>query len=126
MNLNKNGWGTTEMLLLSGGLLIALIVSIYFISELYGSFDKAVGNRHYVDLETKLESAARDYIKDKNIEVNGEYNITVTSLIESNYIDDFKDPYNSDCDGYVKITNQNGIIYYSGYISCKNYQTNNY
>ena len=29
MKLNKKGWGTVEMLLLSGGLLIALLVAVF-------------------------------------------------------------------------------------------------
>jgi len=39
MKLNNKGWGTTEMFLLSGGLLIALLVAVFFISQLYGSFE---------------------------------------------------------------------------------------
>ena len=35
--LNNRGWGLVEMLLLSGALLIALLVAIYFIYKLYSS-----------------------------------------------------------------------------------------
>ena len=47
---NKNGWGTMEMVLLSGGLLLALFIAIFFIVRLYGSFESAVGNKQYIDL----------------------------------------------------------------------------
>lgn len=36
--LNNGGWGLVEMLILSGILLIALLVAVYFIYVLYNSF----------------------------------------------------------------------------------------
>ncbi len=36
--LNNKGWGLAEMLILSGSLLLALLVAIYFIYQLYNSF----------------------------------------------------------------------------------------
>ena len=44
MKLNNKGWGTVEMLLLSGGLLIALLVAIFFIYKLYSSLDNSYTN----------------------------------------------------------------------------------
>ena len=61
MKLNNKGWGTMEMLLLSGGLLIALLVAVFFISKLYGSFESSNLNRQYVDLENKLEDATKEF-----------------------------------------------------------------
>lgn len=126
MKLNKNGWGTLEMLLLSGGLLIALIVSIFFISKLYGSFSGATGNRQYIDLENKLETAASNYINDNEIEINGEYKITLDTLQARGYIGDLKDIDGKDCYGYVKVNNIENINHYSGYITCNGYETINY
>lgn len=126
MKLNNKGWGTMEMLLLSGGLLIALIVAVFFISKLYGSFSGAVGNRQYINLETKLETAASEYIVAKDIEINGEYKISYETLKINGYIDELKDIEGNNCNGYVKISNIDNINHYSGYILCNDYQTLNY
>lgn len=126
MKLNNNGWGTIQMLLLSGGLLVALIVAIYFIGSLYGSFSGAVGNKQYMDLETKLEEAAKEYVDSNSFEINGEFTISYTTLKSYNFIDDLKDIDGNDCNGYVKISNIDNINHYTGFISCKNYITTNY
>lgn len=126
MKLDKNGWGTMEMLLLSGGLLLALIVAIFFISQLYGSLGGAIGNKQYIDLENSLEEAANRYIEDKNVAVNGEYKISYETLNSNGYITRLKDIDGNDCTGYVRITNVDSINHYAAYISCKNYQTLNY
>ena len=126
MKLNKNGWGTIQMLLLTAGLLIALIIAIFFISKLYGSFGNSIGNRQYMDLETKLETAARRYIEDNNMEVYGEYRLTYSTLKTSNYIDNLNDLSGNSCNGYVDVTNVDNINHYRGYILCNNYQTVDY
>lgn len=126
MKLNKNGWGTMEMFLLSGGLLVALLVAIFFISKLYGSMGDMVGNKVYINLENKIESAARNYIEDNEIIINGEYKLTLTSLKNYNYISDFNDNSGNSCNGYVLITNVDSINHYKGYILCNDYQTKNY
>lgn len=126
MKLNKNGWGTMEMLLLSGGLLIALLVAIFFISRLYGSLDNAVGNKAYGDLEIALENAARNYVENNNVDVTEEYKITSESLINSGYLSNFNDPKGKKCYGYVLISRVDNINTYAGYISCNEYTTRNY
>ena len=126
MKLNNKGWGTVEMLLISGGLLLALIVAIFFINKLYGSFDKAVGNRYYMDLETKIEDAARKYINDYNIIDPFNYRISLDTLQSGKYIDNVKDSNGNKCDGYVIVNKLNNINYYNAYISCPNYITTNY
>ncbi len=126
MKLNNKGWGTMEMLLLSGGLLIALIVAVFFISKLYGSFAGSIGNRHYMDLENKLEAAARNYIVDRGIEVNGDYKVTYETLKNNNYIMDLSDINGNGCNGYVQITTVDKISHYKGHIICQDYQTRNY
>jgi hypothetical protein len=35
--LNNGGWGLTEMLILSGVILLVLLVAVYFIYKLYAS-----------------------------------------------------------------------------------------
>ena len=126
MKLNKNGWGTIEMLLLTGGLLIALIIAIFFISKLYGSFSNSVGNKQYMDLENRLETAAKEYMNDNNIEVNGDYRTTYSTLKSNNYIGELTDIDGNSCNGYVEITVVDNIDHYRGYLLCDNYQTTDY
>ena len=126
MKLNNKGWGTMEMLLLSGGLLLALIISIYFIANLYGSFSGTVGNKSYMDLEIELEKAAREYIKSNRIEINGELKLDYKVLKAQNFIDNLQDIDGKDCDGYVKIYSDDNSTHYAGFISCNKYKTTNY
>ncbi len=126
MKLNNKGWGTLEMLLLSGGLLIALLIAVFFIYKLYGSIGNSIENKIYLDLESNLEVAAKNYIDDNNIKVNGEYRISFETLKSNNYIDELKDGKGKNCDGYVIVSNVDNIDYYNGYVLCKGYQTLNY
>ncbi len=126
MKLNNKGWGTMEMLLLSGGLLIALLVAVFFISKLYGSLEGSVGNKYYMDLVASLESSARSYINEKDISVNGEYKISYETLKDAGYIENLEDIDGNKCNGYVIINRENNINKYNGYISCKNYKSPNY
>jgi len=114
------------MLLLSGGLLIALIVAMFFISQLYGSFAGSVENKQYMDLETKLEDAAINYVKDKNIAISGDYTIRHETLNNNGYIGELKDSNGNNCNGYVKVNTIDNINHYKAYISCNNYETINY
>lgn len=126
MKLDNRGWGTTEMFLLTGGLLIALLVAIFFISKLYGSFNSTISNQSYFDLETKLESAAKEYIIDNDIQIDGEFRVSYETLKENNKIDNLYDKDNKSCTGYVIITRIDNINNYQGYISCPKYISNNY
>ena len=126
MKLNNKGWGTMEMILLVCGLLIALLVAIFFISKLYGSFDKTISNKNYFELETKLESAAKEYVRDNNIQIDGETRISYETLKEHNKIDNLYDQDNNSCTGYVTISRIDNVNYYKGYISCPNYISDNY
>ena len=126
MKLDNRGWGTTEMFLLTGGLLIALLVAVFFISKLYGSFNSTISNQSYFDLETKLESAAKEYVLDNDIQIDGEFRVSYETLKENNKIDNLYDKDNKSCTGYVTITRIDNINNYQGYISCPNYISNNY
>lgn len=124
MTEKKNGWGTLEMLLLCGGLVIALLVAIYFISKLYGSFENSTANRQYMNLEVRLENAAKSYITNYKINVIDEYRISLETLKESDSnIKDFNDSKGNACDGYVIIKNIDNNNYYQAYITCEDYQT---
>lgn len=127
MKLNNKGWGTMEMLLLSGGLLIALLIAVFFISKLYGSFEGSVGNKEYMDLTAKLESAAKSYFIKNDIEINGEYKISYETLKDTGFIKNLVDADGNNCDGYVIVKkDENNLSKYNGYISCKNYSSPNY
>jgi len=115
-----------EMFLLSGGLLIALLVSIFFISKLYGSMDVTFGNNAYKNLENKLEIAAKEYIEDFDISVSGLYKISLSTLKYHGYINELKDSDGNNCNGYVIIDNEDEVYNYKGYILCNDYQSNNY
>ncbi len=126
MSLKKNGWGTMEMILLSLGLLIALLIAAFFVSKLYGSLDNATRDRIYTDLEYKLEEAAKRYVNENNIEINNEYRINLATLQDANLIGNFKDDNNNECNGYVIVSRMNSIYYYDGFITCPNYETLSY
>lgn len=127
MKLNKNGWGTTEMLLLSGGIILALIIAIYFISQLFGDFENSFSNKNYADLEVSLQDAAKKYVRDNDIIVENSYRISLYDLKQNGYINSFKDNNDEDCNGYVVVNNYGNINYeYKAYILCNDYMTNNY
>jgi len=126
LKLNKKGWGTMEMLILSGCLLVALIVAIYFISQLYGNLELSVSNNEYVDLENRIEMAAKEFVDNNNIEVEGQYKLNLSTLKNSGFINKLEDSNGYSCNGYVIVTNIDNINHYKGYVLCNDYQTNNY
>ena len=125
MKLNNKGWGTGEMILLSCGLLVALLVAVFFISQLFKGFDKEMEN-NYFELETDLAAAGEKYIKNNNINVEVNYIIDSETLRTNGYIQDLKDKDGNLCTGYVNIYNNNYTLEYKGYIRCNNYETNGY
>ena len=125
MKLNNKGWGTTEMIMLSCGLLLALLVSVFFISQLYKNLGKEVSN-NYLKLETDLANAGERYIKDKHINVENTLVVNSETLILDGYISDLKDKDGNICHGYVNVSNKNNTLEYKGYIKCNNYETSSY
>lgn len=123
MKLNNKGWGTAQMLLFSAGILIALLVAIFFLYQLYNSLGEPLKNRQYYNLEDKLESAAKDYIDEFDVLVTGDYKLTLTTLKENHFIDEFTDSKGNECAGYVMISNKESGLSYQGYIVCQDYQT---
>lgn len=129
MYLNNNGWGLRAMIFLSSGLLLALLISIYFIAQLYSSMGDVFSSNQYFELETKLESAAIRYRNDYDLDISGEYKVSYGTLKKEGYIDTLKDKDGNLCGGYVII--KNGVdevdnLNYEAYISCDNYVTNGY
>ena len=121
--LNNKGWGALDMLLLSIGLLIALLVAIYYIGRLYGSLDNATKNKHYVDLTAKLEQAAERYVLINEIQVDNSLRIDYSNLKALGYITDFTDNNGRECNGYVMVTKPELVKIYTGHIICPNYET---
>ena len=126
MKLNNHGWGFREMIYLSCGLLIALGISIYYISRLYGSLENSMNQNQYFELETKLENAAVSYIYDRNLEINGYYKVSYSTLKEEGFINELKDNAGNVCGGYVVVSNLGDNLNYKGYISCNDYVTDGY
>ena len=126
MKLNKNGWGTLEMVLLSIGLLIALLIAIFFISRLYGSLENSIGKKEYMNLESKLEEAAKDYVNQNNIIIESELRVSYDTLKAENFIDNLQDKKGRSCSGYVIINHVENNNLYHAYISCNDYKTVNY
>ncbi len=126
MKLNNKGWGTSTMILLSLGLLVALLVAVFFISALYGSFGNSIGNRKYLDLENQLENAAGEYIRKNDVKFENEITIYLSTLQEAGLINEFKDSDGNDCNGYVVITKPDLVNIYEGRINCSNYTSRNY
>lgn len=114
MNLNNKGWGTLQMFLLSGGLLIALLVVTVLISIFYNSL--TINNDKYLKFEEKLELAAKNYIEDNNIYIADGYTVNYKTLKSEGYIDNLRDSNGHECDGYVTISS---LKEYSSFVSCK-------
>ena len=123
MKLNKKGWGTLEMLLLSAGIFVALLVAVYFISKLYGSFDNSIKNKDYADMEAKLAEAAKKYVIENNITNSDSLTIYSDTLEVLGYIDSLKDKDNYPCTGYVVVSKVDIVNSYKAYIVCRNYKT---
>ena len=126
MKTTKNGWGTTQMFALSGGLFVALLVSIFFIGKLYGSYDNSVKNKIYSDLERKIEKSAMAFIINNAINTNDGVEINYKTLKDTGYIDNLIDKDGNECDGYVKVEKIDGINQYDGEIICNNYKSLGY
>lgn len=126
MKFNKEGWGTAQMLILSGGLFIALLVVVYFISQLYGSFNASTKNSYYANLETNLASAAKRYVIDNNINIYDSEVIYSSLLMEKGYLKELKDKNGRNCSGYVKVYKIDFINQYDPFVTCENYTSNNY
>lgn len=120
---SNKGWGTLEMLLLSAGIFIALLVAVYFISKLYGSFDNSIKNKEYADMEAKLASAAKKYIIENNITNIDSLTIYSDTLEVLGYIDSLKDSNGYPCTGYVVVNKVDLVNSYKSYIVCRNYKT---
>ena len=112
-SLNNRGWGTIEMLVLSGALLLVLLFVAISIYNLYHT--QFPTSHQYNNLEETIRDEAKKYVKD-----NGSQSvITLKELKQGGYITNFTDSDSMSCDGYVLIS----FGGYAPYISCSNYET---
>ena len=128
MKLNNHGWGTMEMFLLCGGLFIALLVAIFFISKFYDGLEIETMGRQYMNMEAKLELAGREFVKENALDVDLELKINYDTLYNNGNIKKLEDNAGNECKGYVIITKNNSKLHYDykGYVSCPNDTTKHY
>lgn len=153
LKLNNNGWGLRMMLLLTSVILIALLVATFYVIRLYSSIDKQVTSNTKVASKTKddLDKKYDENVKKHNLNmyeqnenilarnaiyyaeqhdliIEGNYGIiTYDDLIEESYLKSIYDIVDdSECDGYVLISQENGEYNAKGYLKCSNYTTEGY
>ena len=142
MKLNKNGWGIATEIIMIFGFILCLLIAIFYINRMgllktpeeggiSGTIISKPSNKNttYDDIENDMKSAAKAY-------VNHEYDslgidtliITVTRLVDSNYMDIIEDPDKSNnyCSGYVEVESVNDKVIYSPYLNCSDYTTSGY
>ena len=126
MKLNNKGWGTLEMFLLSGALLLTLLFVVIMISSLYGSYSNSTRNKDYFELENRLVEAAKKYVVANNIDLEYPKEVSYNTLYNSGYITDLLDSNGHSCNGYVRISKEDIIPLYKAYIECRDYQTKDF
>lgn len=131
MRLNKNGWGLSQMLWMSGIILFFFFLAIVLIYNLYSSLDlnmhdsESVDRYLYEQMEEDLEISATKYMERnyRDFEDIGDIKLTAEQLFKAGLF--MKDLY-EDCDGYTITNKINGNISSKAYIKCKNYFTKGY
>ena len=142
MKLNNKGWGLTEMIIICCGVLLCLLIIIYYVNVFTGSFKEkpettpAVINPpkepdntnkepeveeedtdQYTDYIILLQEKAINYVLTLNImEEETTLYIPVEDLINNNYVDKLED-----CDGHVDVNKSNDIYTANAYLTCSNF-----
>ena len=131
MKLNKNGWGLTEMLVLTGIILFFFLVAIFLIYRLYSNLDRTINNNEFVNYKTysetevALENAANSYIDNKYEGMTDTATIVISlkKLVNMGYL---VENIHEDCNGYTLSSIINGESISNAYISCDEYETTGY
>ena len=118
MKLNNKGWGLTQMLIMNAILIFLLLVVSYYIYVFYNRLGTDDASEYY-NLEIKLKSAALLYSKNNNSKSG---KVSLNTLRQLGYIDNFNDANNIECNGYVIYNDDQ----YLSYIRCKDFVSNNY
>lgn len=125
--MNNRGWGIQAMLVLAFILILALFISAMLIKQHLSILvnENAKYIEKYQSFETLLEISAKEYVQDKYSNLgNDSLTIEYSTLRSNKYIIKLIDPETTkECDGYVKVENNN----YNSFISCdSNYKTSGY
>lgn len=131
MKLNKNGWGLSQMLWMSGIILFFFLVVVVLIYNLYNSLDldmnskESVDNISYKQMEKDLESAAIEYMEYNysNFSDTGDIWLTREQLFKAGL---FMEYLYEDCEAYTISNKINGNISSKAYIKCEDYVTSGY
>lgn len=134
--LNKNGWGFRTFIIMGAVLLIALLITTFFVIRLYSQLpsltDINLDSQNYSDIEENIQYAALDYYKDfyNSEKITGVLVLSTDNLIKHELLErkDLIDTSNDDlCKGYAIVKeNENKKIVAEGYIKCSEYITEGY
>lgn len=135
MKLNNHGWGLRQMLIYCAIIFIAFLFAIYYVSSLTKDLGDAFKNSisdtiTYTSIEENMENAAHTYMDKyyKNEIGSGTITITTDNLITHDILNenDFVTSNKDTCNGYVLVKKELNELQYKAYITCSNYETENY
>lgn len=123
LKLNQHGWSMKEMILLSSILFAFLLLIVFMIAQIQGSFSKSeVDVEMYENVEWNVLNSAIDYYGE-NFDGDENVRVTTSKLVKDGYLDSSILKVNQDtCSGYVKFSNEDPRVY----IRCGKYKTKGY
>ncbi len=105
-----------------GGILVIIIFAL----TIFGfKYNEKINK--YEELETKLETAVKQYVDQKFLypELNNSIKIKFQEIKDEKILEELKTD-NDECDGYVVVKNNKDVFEYHTYIRCNDYKTKNY
>ena len=135
MKLNNKGWGLAEMIFICCGILVCLMIIVYYVDMMRYGMEKEVPDNNvsepieepdpvipddnkYNDYFVKCQNAAIDYAMSLNIEEEIKtLSLPLTTLIENNYVEELED-----CTGNILVNKENDTYTASSNITCSNYE----
>lgn len=137
--MNEKGFGLKEFIIIIAVVFVSLLIIMSLFRNVSSNNDnhsqvnqEEKQEKTYKDLEQELKLAAERYQNDNysgNIENSEVRTLSYSMLKENGYLDKIKDIKSKDaeCTGYVKFTQDGGVITYTPYLKCgSNYQTKGY
>lgn len=134
--MKQKGWGLTEMVLLTGILVLALLIVgiLVYINfrdlERNGSvIDSKEESNSYKELEDKMVKAAKDYLEIKEDNKTEKVVVTLKTLETVKALEPIYDVKTgkTKCSGYVLAEQNEDEITYNPYLKCSfKYQTKGY
>ncbi len=111
------------MILLSSILFAFLLLIVFMIAQIQGSFSKSeVDVEMYENVEWNVLNSAIDYYGE-NFDGDENVRVTTSKLVKDGYLDSSILKVNQDtCSGYVKFSNEDPRVY----IRCGKYKTKGY